>query len=325
MIKASAPGNLFFFGEYAALFGKPSICAAVNIRTQVELRPRNDDRVTVDSDAFGHADAKINKGLSLESVDAEELRPVLGLVDDLVQRFNIKNGFDLKIESEIPPNSGMSSSTAVFCAILKAVSTYAAVDIKNEEYFDIIYHHQAKVHGGKASGMEIISSSVGGFNYLTKKSGKIQTESLDSGSFPVVIGNTRISAPTALSVKYHIPGMEKRFPNLMKKSFDEIENICVGAKKYIQKGDISGVGELMNRNQKVLSDIGVSHPKLDDCISEAKKAGALGAKLSGSGWGGICFALCDAKNKKEVALAIEKTGCEAIITDIGCAGVRLEK
>ncbi|MCK4550336.1 MAG: hypothetical protein KAT91_00100, partial [Candidatus Aenigmarchaeota archaeon] len=220
---------------------------------------------------------------------------------------------------------GMSSSTAVFCAILKALSAYASVDIKNEEYFDIIYPHQAKVHGGKASGMEIISSSVGGFNYLTKKSGKIQTESLDSSSFPVVIGNTRISAPTALSVKYHIPSMEKRFPDFMKKSFDGIEKICIEAKKYIQKGGISGVGELMNRNQKILSDIKVSHPKLDDCISEAKKAGAYGAKLSGSGWGGICFALCDAKNKKEVALAIERTGCEAIITDIGCAGARLEE
>ncbi|MCK4550739.1 MAG: hypothetical protein KAT91_02190, partial [Candidatus Aenigmarchaeota archaeon] len=87
MIKASAPGNLFFFGEYAALFGKPSICAAVNIRTQVVLRPRNDDMVAVDSNAFGHADAKINKGLSFESVDSKELRPVLELVDDLVQRF----------------------------------------------------------------------------------------------------------------------------------------------------------------------------------------------------------------------------------------------
>ncbi|MCK5473977.1 MAG: mevalonate kinase [Candidatus Aenigmarchaeota archaeon] len=325
MIIASAPGNLFFFGEYAALFGKPSICAAVNIRTQVSLRPRNDKMVAVDSDAFGHTDAKINKGFSLESVDSKELKPVLGLIDDLVQRFNIKNGFDLKIESEIPPNSGMSSSTAVFCAILKALSAYANVDIKNEEYFDIIYPHQAKVHGGKASGMEIISSSVGGFNYLTKKLGKIHAESLDSGSFPVVIGNTRISAPTALSVKYHIPSMEKRFSNLMKKSFDELEKICIEAKKEIQNRNTLCVGELMNRNQKVLSDIGVSHPKLDDCISEAKKAGVYGAKLSGSGWGGICFALCDAKNKKEVARAIEKTGCEAMITDIGCEGVRLEK
>ncbi len=325
MIKASAPGNLFFFGEYAALFGKPSICAAVNLRTQVSLRPRKDDGVTVESDAFGCAAAKINKGLSLESVDSKELKPVLGLVSDLVHRFNIKNGFDLKIESQIPPNSGMSSSTAVFCAILKAVSAYAIVDIKNEEYFDIIYPHQAKVHGGKASGMEIISSSVGGFNYITKKSGKLFTESFDCSSFPVVIGNTRISAPTALSVKYHIPSMEKRFPDFMKKSFDEIEKICIDAKKEIQNRNALGVGELMNCNQKILSDIGVSHPKLDDCISEAKKAGAYGAKLSGSGWGGICFALCDAKNKKDVASAIEKTGCEAMITDIGCEGVRLEK
>ncbi|NOR84639.1 mevalonate kinase [archaeon] len=326
-IRASAPGNLFFFGEYAVLYGKPSICAAVGLRTYVTLSSRTDNSIRINSSVFGVAEGQLNdnfRGFLSKNTKKVELEPILDFVSDLSLKFKFKSGFDLKIESDIPPCSGMSSSTAVFSAILKVVVAFSGANVKNEEFFDYIYPHQAKIHGGAASGVEIISSSVGGFNLIEKKDGRVVFASLGIHKFLVVIGNTRISAPTSLSVKYHIPSMDKRFPKLVKDTFDGIGKLCLDGRDAILKEDVKKIGKLMNKNQKLLFDFKVSHPKLDDCVSSAIDAGAFGAKLSGSGWGGIMFALCNVATSDSVFNAIESTGSVAVKTEIGCEGARIE-
>ena len=68
------------------------------------------------------------------------------------------------------------------------------------------------------------------------------------------------------------------------------------------------IGALMNDHQSVLRDIlKISTPKIDRMIGAALKAGALGAKINGSGGGGCMFAYAP-ENPEEVKLAIEKEG-----------------
>lgn len=56
-------------------------------------------------------------------------------------------------------------------------------------------------------------------------------------------------------------------------------------------------GHVMNKAHERLSDLGVSHPRLDNLVETARKNGALGAKLTGSGLGGVMVAL--AENEKD--------------------------
>jgi len=90
----------------------------------------------------------------------------------------------------------------------------------------------------------------------------------------------------------------------------------------MEKNDEIAIGKLMNKNQELLLSLGLSHPKLDDCISEARRAGALGAKLSGSGWGGIMFALARKEDVDKVVAAIKTTGADAFKAEVGGAGVQ---
>ncbi|VVB60001.1 Mevalonate kinase [uncultured archaeon] len=329
VFEASAPGNIFFFGEYAAAYGKPAICAAVDRRTYVEVKERNDTKVLVDSDSFGKGSSEI-KGNTLvnKRFEASELSTTFDFLEMLVPKLGIKKGLELKISSKVPVNSGMSSSTALLCAAFKAVSSFAGKQIPPEKYFDYIYPMQVKVHGGRASGAEIISSALGGFNRIQKIEAEGKTsldwQQLGTHKFSIVVGNTRISSPTSLSVKYHLPSLIARKKDFVFGIFDEMEEICKAAESAIAKNDEAKLGKLMNKNQELLSSLGVSHPKLDDCIEEARKAGALGAKLSGSGWGGIMFALAKEKDAGKVLKAIESTGVEAFKAEIGGRGVLSE-
>jgi galactokinase len=77
--------------------------------------------------------------------------------------------------------------------------------------------------------------------------------------------------------------------------------------------DGRAVGSLMNEHQSVLRDVlGISTPKIDRMIDAALAAGALGAKINGSGGGGCMFAYAP-DSPERVAEAIELEGGTATI------------
>ncbi len=330
-VKASAPGNLFFLGEHAVVYGCPAINTAVNKRTVAIASERTDNRVEVESAFYGKANALLQNGKLVERKFEEKgLDSMLDLCESTLNAFELRSGFNLKIDSEIPVESGMSSSTAVLSASFKAITELFGQKVKLEKYFDYLYPHQVKIHGGKASGSEIASSAFGGFNRVQKITlpdgkAKLDFKSLGNQEFQVVIGNTKIRSPTGLVVGTHHPSLFARWKDQTDKAIKDIEKLSKKMQSAIKKGNAEAVGKIMNKNHKILRDkFLVSHPKLEDCINEALKAGALGAKLSGAGWGGVMFALVTPESKEAVVKAIQSTGSEAISTQIGVEGVRLE-
>jgi galactokinase len=62
----------------------------------------------------------------------------------------------------------------------------------------------------------------------------------------------------------------------------------------LRRGDGRAFGQLMTQSHRSLSqDYEVSLPELDELVDEALKAGALGAKLTGAGFGGAVVALVE--------------------------------
>jgi mevalonate kinase len=88
--------------------------------------------------------------------------------------------------------------------------------------------------------------------------------------------------------------------------------------------DLVTLGHLMNLNQLLLEKLGVSCPEIERLVEAALGAGALGAKLSGSGGGGIIIALTEPGQQEAVAAAIEAAGGGSAIAATAAPGVRLE-
>lgn len=321
-VTASAPGNLFFLGEHAVVYDEPCVITSVGKHTTVASQERNDKKIEIESEAFGKASAEIaDFKLKDRMIEADELDISLDLCEYLIQKLEIRTGFSLHISSEIPVKSGMSSSTALLSSILGAVDGLFGVGTPPSDYWELLYPFQVKLHGGRASGAEIISSAIGGFNTFRKAEKGIDWSPIGELPCAVVIADTRVSVPTSMTVGYHVPSLIERDKERVMSTFKKIGDLSRESGKAIKSGDLGEIGRLMNEDQRLLSSLGLSHPKLDDCIREALNAGALGAKLSGKGWGGVMFALCTDDTQEDVAKAMAKTRADIIVTEIGVKGV----
>jgi mevalonate kinase len=122
--------------------------------------------------------------------------------------------------------------------------------------------------------------------------------------FTIVIGDTRIRALTKEAVG-DVRKLWEADKARWEKVFDEIGEIARKARQRIKDGEWEALGELMNHNHQYLQELSVSSPELDQMVEAARKAGALGAKLSGGGRGGNMIALVKPERAEFVAKALE--------------------
>ncbi len=331
MVKISAPGNVFLLGEHSVVYERPALLASIGRRTYISGRKISGDGVTVKSDGYGTIESDfrdISKRVyRTQNSYTDPMDPIIDLIGSFNSIKEIETGFEAKIESDIPKDSGgQSSSTAVLASFFDFLCEIYGVSIKKDEYFPYLYPLQVKIHGGAASGSEFASSILGGYNRVVKTpdgSKPIEFKNLGNPELDLVIGDTGIEAKTDKTVGHVRQSWEKN-KEIYESHFNSIRDLVERAEEAIGNQDLQELGGLMDENHRILRDMGVSHRKLDRLVSAAREAGAYGAKLSGGGGGGIMVALCDETNKRDIKQAIEEAGGDGCITEVGVDGVRKE-
>jgi mevalonate kinase len=98
--------------------------------------------------------------------------------------------------------------------------------------------------------------------------------------------------------------------------FDRVGGITPAARTAIQQGRMEALGALMDENHELLQHMGVSCPELDRLVAAARQGGALGAKLSGAGWGGNIIALVTEEARGQVDMMLRLAGATNVITTL---------
>jgi mevalonate kinase len=87
-----------------------------------------------------------------------------------------------------------------------------------------------------------------------------------------------------------VAGVASRRPGI-DPVLERIGALVVEARRVLD--DPRALGPLLTENHRLLRQIGVSTPTLDDLVALALDHGALGAKLAGAGGGGVVLALTE--------------------------------
>ncbi len=307
MGKGIGYGKTILFGEMFAIFGIPVIASAVSMKAEAEVAwagsggwEIRDER----REAKGYKEEK--KGMQIESL--ERIFKHLGFRPE---RLRIVLGGDL------PAMSGIGATGATSVAIVRALSEEFSLHLTDDEVNAAGYQGEIAYHGPTTSGIDNMISTYGGVICLTRGEPNVIRKIQFKEPVEVVIGDTGIIANTKALLSAFAE-RKQSFPDRYGRMLQGARQIAEEAMAGIERFDLKGIGRLMDRNQVLLEEAEVSCPELDLLVTLCRDAGALGAKLTGSGGGGCVLALTPGNALQErVASAIETKGFQAFRSKLG--------
>ena len=326
--KASAPAKVILFGEHFVVYGSPAILAAINKRISVGARTiiHDENKIVIRSD-IGVAGEYRNNGefnaLEGENKSKAVLDPLYGAVRQVLLMRNKKKkkniGIEIGISSRVPPGIGLGSSAASCVATVAAVDSLFQKNPSRQKVCELAIESERLIHK-RTSGADCYVSTFGGLMqyYGKSKSFKnIETK----GSLFLVVASTGIKHSTS-----DLVAGVKRFKDTNRILFESLSkqasDICLQACTAIKSGKCDKIGELMNENQIILQQIGISHHKVRDIIDICSKAGAMGAKITGAGGGGAVIALAASKQEStKIASHVKAAGYKSFEVEIDYKGL----
>ncbi len=304
---ASAPGKVILFGEHAVVYGHPAIAVPV---TQVRARATIMPNIGESAGAVQILAPDIGLRKQLEALDSAHA--LAAAIEGVTATLGIHRipACTLKIESSIPVASGLGSGAAVSVAVIRALSGFLGKPLPDEQVSSLAYEVE-KIHHGTPSGIDNTVVTFARPVYFIKDN-PIETFEIPT-PFTIIIGDTGIGSPTKETVGDVRRGWEAN-PARYERLFAAAGSIARAARQAIESGHPQRLGPLMNENQALLQEMGVSSPELDRLTQAAHAAGALGAKLSGGGRGGNIIALSTPQKIDDITTALYRAGAANVIS-----------
>ncbi|KZX17735.1 galactokinase [Methanobrevibacter cuticularis] len=296
---ASAPGKMILFGEHAVVYGEPAIAGAVNKRVTIKITKSSTNSSIFKSDDLGF-EAELNTR-NKRYISNRGKPGIIKYILEILFRFHDHSPIVIDLSLDIPIGSGLGSSAAVTVSTLAALFNYHGKKF-NKNYLAKKAHEIESSVQGIASPLDTSVSTFGGLIYLSREKKIFKFTNKLQSSF--VIGYTLKRGNTGKMVK-SVRSLKNRYSKIVDPIITSIGEITDEAKFAIAHNNQSKFGELMNINQGLLDSLGVNTKELSRMVYIARKAGAHGSKITGSGGGGSIIAFCPT-NEEKVFRSISK-------------------
>lgn len=209
-------------------------------------------------------------------------------------------------ESDFPPERGLGSSAAAAGAVIRAILDYYGVEADKSKLFSLTQQAELVAHG-RSSGLDAVATSSlapvkygdGSFSYMN----------IDMRAW-IVLADSGCKGMTRVTVEALRKKREEN-PDFVNALLKELGDIALSAEDDLAQGRSKDMGARMLRAHKILAELGISTPLLDDLVNAAYNNGALGAKLTGGGGGGCVIALADSEDcARKVSEAFKSAGAK---------------
>jgi D-glycero-alpha-D-manno-heptose-7-phosphate kinase len=240
----------------------------------------------------------------------------LSLPRALLHEFGIDSGISLFLASEVPPGTGLGSSSTVAVALAKALGTICNLGLSKRELAEFASYVEIDKLGMPIGRQDQYAAAYGGFNIMRFSSAGVDVEPLDLD--PVVeqqlekrlllfyTGASRAAASILRDQRAASAGADRR----VIESLHDIKGMAARAIQMLRDGDLDEFGRLLHESwqaKKTLSR-GISNPRIDEWYDLARCHGAIGGKITGAGGGGFLMLYCPEPTQDDVTAALEAAG-----------------
>lgn len=323
MTIASAPAKIILFGEHFVIYNQPAVLASINKRIKIDCRIvlENKNTIRIETNEFGKKTYPLSilKNTNQDNYN-DFFYPIIYILKKILQDFEKTNGIEIKIESEIPYGVGLGSSAALSVAAVAAIYGLVNRYSKKNEILELAIETEKIIHRN-SSGADCVISTYGGLMYYQKNSNVRQLEYSKKLNFIII--NTGLKHSTGELVSIVERFRQNNFATFIKLS-DKVTNICKNAIEALKEGNTLKLGKLMNENQILLEQIGVSNKEIKKIIETSLNYGAIGSKLTGAGGGGCILSIIHQENKNYFLSNMRQSGYECFDIIIENQGVKVK-
>lgn len=301
-LHASAPGSLMLMGEHAVLHGSHALCAAVDKRIRVSLRPLPDSEIQIESSLGSF-------GTTLENLSP---KAPFQFVLAALQQAKLARGVHVSIEADFASTLGFGSSAAVTVATL---ATLRALEHKPFDRAALLEQALTVIRSvqGTASGSDLAASVFGGVVHYRADPPFVEPIHTTLPLAACYVGYKTPTPEVIRRVEANRQAHPERFASLFT-LMDECVHDAVAA---LRSNDQERLGQLFNLHHGLQAALGCSDETLEYLVHQLRtQPGVLGAKISGSGLGDCVISLGNSK--------AEVSGYENFPIDIDTQGVILE-
>ncbi|MFL6135031.1 MAG: galactokinase [Nocardioidaceae bacterium] len=334
----AAPGRVNLIGEHVDYNGGLCLPMALPHATYAAVAPRDDDTVTVTSrqqdDSFsGRLDALGPGQVTGWATYAA------GVLWALQQDGWEPPGMDIVVDSTVPLGAGLSSSAAIECSVALGITELVGRTLDDELRAALVracMRAESEVAGAPTGGMDqTIALFARAESALLLDCRDWSTTQVGwdpaSADLTLMVVDTRAShslsdggyesrrrdcetAARTLGVDL-LRDVEdtdaalaklddERIRRRVRHVFTEIDRVR-DAVRQLEDGDFEGLGASFTASHVSLrDDYEVSAPELDAVVDTALEHGALGARMTGGGFGGSAIALVPTGSVEDVGRAV---------------------
>jgi D-glycero-alpha-D-manno-heptose-7-phosphate kinase len=303
------------------------LSATINRYAFATIAPREDNTVAVNSIDY---DMTVRFELDQPMAYDGQLDLAKGVVNHFLSTGSMTAGADIDLHNDAPPGSGLGSSSALTVALIQAIADHVRMPMDRYTLAETAYKIERVEVGIKGGKQDQFACAFGGINFIefTKDATVVNPLRVK----PELIAELEYSLLFAYIGGAHFSShiIDRQMQNYQSgavdrvAAFDALRDLAYETKNALLLGKLGRFGELLDaawQQKRRLTDE-ISNPRIDEIYDRARKAGAIGGKLSGAGGGGFMFFFCEPRRRFQVQKAVAEMGAEVTSLSFTDEGVR---
>jgi D-glycero-alpha-D-manno-heptose-7-phosphate kinase len=233
-----------------------------------------------------------------------------------LHHFGIDFGLSLFLASEIPPGTGLGSSSTVSVALAKALATLRGLHLSNAQLAGLASYIEIEKLGKPIGRQDHYAAAFGGLNIIRFSASGIEVEPLNLRPAVERALERRMllfftgASRSAASILMEQQEAAERHDTDVLNALHEIKAMAHATVDVLRSGELAKFGVLLHESFQAKKRLakGITNAKIDDWYELARASGAVGGKIAGAGGGGFLMLYCEEDHQERVTSTLEATG-----------------
>jgi D-glycero-alpha-D-manno-heptose-7-phosphate kinase len=240
----------------------------------------------------------------------------LALPKAILHHFGIRCGMNLFIASEVPPGTGLGSSSAAAVTLIRAISTLLEQPMTRQQVAELASYIEISKMGMPIGKQDQYAAAFGGLNKITFTSAGVTVEPLKIATDVRQVLERRLmlfftgySRESTSILKHQRKSTEDRDEAVLQ-ALHTIKRVAMDMQTCLERGDLDEFARLLDYSwqEKRRLAPGLSTSFIDECYALALKQGAAAGKITGAGGGGFLMLYCQERAHDAVTKVLEGRG-----------------